>query len=162
MMGASRRRSARSYGGTQRGKGQSCIDAPTNRIANHTARPGVEDRREIHEPPCDRDVGDVGHPELIRARRRDALSQVWEYRPIMIAVGGDHVAPPRLHGKAVFLHKPHDLLVVDDNPVLTQLGRYASVAVPRELGTDFGDLRYELPLLDWLTLELVVVGRACE
>src|SRR6266567_364465 len=37
-----------------------CIDAPTNRIAN---QPGVEDRGEIHEPPCDRDVGDVGHPE---------------------------------------------------------------------------------------------------
>jgi hypothetical protein len=80
----------------------------------------------------------------------------------MIAVGGDHVAPPRLHGKAVFLHKPHDLLVVDDDPVLTQLGRYASVAVPGELGTDFGDVRHELTLVDWLALDLVVVGRPCE
>src|SRR6266487_2864929 len=40
----------------------------------------------------------------------------------MIAVGDDHVSPPRLHGKAVLLHKPHDLLVIDDDPVLAQLG----------------------------------------
>jgi len=146
----------------QRCQRQARIDAATDRIANDTARPGIEDRGEIHEAPCDRDVGDVGHPELVRTRRRDLLGQVGEYRPIMIAVGGDHVAPPRLHGKAVFLHKPHDLLVVDDDPVLTQLGRYASVAVPRELGTNFGDVRHEPPLVDWLALDLVVVGRSCE
>src|SRR5262245_21234949 len=136
MMDASRRRSARSYSGSQRCERQPCIDAPTNRIANHTARPGVEDRGEIHEASCDRNVGDVGHPELVRPRRRDLLGQVWEYRPIMTAVGGDHVAPRRLHGKAMLLHKPHDLLVIDDDPVLAQLGCYASVTVPRELGTD--------------------------
>src|SRR6266571_4430486 len=74
VMDAPRRRSTRSYSGSQRCKRQPCIDAPTNCIANYTARPGIEDRGEIHEAPCDRDVGDIGHPELVRARRRDFLS----------------------------------------------------------------------------------------
>src|SRR6266540_7138712 len=101
-MDAPRRRSTRRYSGLQRCQRQARIDAAaTDRIANDTARPGIEDRGEIHEAPCDRDVGDVGHPELVRPRRRDLLGQVGEYRPIMIAVGGDHVAPPRLPGLTV-------------------------------------------------------------
>src|SRR6266498_4170429 len=90
------------------------------------------------------------------------LGQIREYRPIMIAVSGDHVAPPRLHGKAMLLHQPHDLLVVHDDPVLTQLRRYAPVPISRKLGADFGDARDEPNLLNRLSLVLIVVGRPCE
>src|SRR6266705_2089960 len=88
--------------------------------------------------------------------------QVGEYRPIMIAVGGDHVAPPRLHGEAVLLHKPHDLFVVRQDPVLTQLCRYAPVPVSLKLGANFGNLPDEPSLLDRLPLGVIVVGRPCE
>src|SRR6266513_2438281 len=120
---------------------QARIDAPTDRIANDTTRPGIEDYGKIYKAGCDRDVGDVGHPELVRPYRYDVLREVREYRTVMVAVGGDHVAPLWLHCEAVLLHQPQDLLVVDDDPVLTQLCRYASVAVPRKPGTDFGDAR---------------------
>src|SRR6266508_3157838 len=99
-MDAPRRRSTRRYSGLQRCQRQARIDAATDRIANDTARPGIEDRGEIHEAPCDRDVGDVGHPELVRTRRRDLLGQVGEYRPIMIAVRGEDVAARRMYTKA--------------------------------------------------------------
>ncbi len=89
------------------------------------------------------------------------LGQTREYRPIMIAVSGDHVAPPRLHGKAMLLHQPHDLLVVHDDPVLTQLRRYAPVPISRKFGANFGNLPDEQSLLDRLALGLIVVGRPC-
>src|SRR6266480_6375585 len=85
-----------------------------------------------------------------------------EYRLIMIAVSGDHVAPPWLHGKAMLLHQPHDLLVVHDDPVLMQLCRYAPVPVSRKLGANFGNLPGEPSLLDRLPLGVIVVGRPCE
>ena len=36
-------------------------------IADDPTRPGVENHRDVDEARQDRDVGDVGHPELVRA-----------------------------------------------------------------------------------------------
>ena len=77
---------------------QASVDAPADGVADHAPRPGIENGCQIDEADRDRDVGDVGDPELVGARRHHVLGQVREDRPVVIAVGGGHKAPARPHG----------------------------------------------------------------
>jgi len=49
--------------------GQARVYRPTDGVADHTARPGIENHCEVDEAGMHRDIGDVGDPELIRAGR---------------------------------------------------------------------------------------------
>jgi hypothetical protein len=42
-------------------------------ITDHPARPGIEDRCQIDEANCDRDVGQIGDPELVRTINRHVV-----------------------------------------------------------------------------------------
>ena len=98
MVDAARRGPPRSNGRFERRYGETRIDRSADRIAHDPARPGIEDDRDIDEADSDRDVGDVGDPELVRPVSRDVLGKVGEDRPVMIAVsGGDEaLAAPGL------------------------------------------------------------------
>lgn len=78
------------------GKHKACVDAPSDRIADDAARPGVEDGCRVHKAGGNGDMCDVGDPELVRSGRRHVLSEVEVDRAVMIAVGRDAVPPPRL------------------------------------------------------------------
>ena len=83
---------------SERRQRQTSIDAPAYAIADHAARPGIENGRQIDEAGRNGDVSDVGDPELVRAHRQHVLGQVGEDRPIMVAVGGGHKTPVWTHG----------------------------------------------------------------
>ena len=85
-------------GRPERRQRQAGVDAAADGVADDAARPGVEDGRQIDEAGRDGDVGDVGDPELVRARRHYVLGQVREDRPVVVAVGGGHKTPARTHG----------------------------------------------------------------
>ena len=53
--------------GLEGGNSEARVDLPTDRIADHTARPAIKNDRHIDEARLHRHVGDIGHPELIRA-----------------------------------------------------------------------------------------------
>jgi len=59
--------------------------------------------RNAAEADRDRDVGDVGDPELVPVCRHGILGEVRENRPVVVAVGRCNEPPPRPHCQAVFL-----------------------------------------------------------
>src|SRR5436309_11296841 len=89
-------------------------------------------------------------------------ANIREDGPIVIAVGRCNEAPARPHGQAVFLHQPHDLLVVHDAAFVMQLGSHTPVAVRRPLGAYRLDLLDKPSFADRLELRLIVVCRARE
>ena len=74
-----------------------------DRIADDAARPGVEYHGDIDEADRDRDVGDVGDPQLIGAVDDHVLRQIGEDRLIVVAVGRRHMATARFRLQAVLL-----------------------------------------------------------
>ena len=64
---AAQRRSTSTEGGLEGRQRQSGVDRTADRIADHPARPGIEDGGEIDEAGRDRDVGEVGDPERFGA-----------------------------------------------------------------------------------------------
>ena len=124
------------------------INATPESIADHTPRPRIENGGEINETRCYSDVSEVGNPELVRRGGRQILGQIGEDGPVVIAVGRRHVASTGPHSQVVFLHQPHDLLVVDNNPCRMELGRYTPIAVGGPFGSDLLDLISEPGLFD--------------
>ena len=159
MVDAARRGPPRSNGRFERRYGETRIDRSADRIAHDPARPGIEDDRDIDEADSDRDVGDVGDPELVRPVSRDVLGKVGEDRPVMIAVsGGDEaLAAPGL--QVVFAHQTADLLAVDDDALVAQRGTDTAIAVGFELLTDRLDAGDDLGLVG-RGHRRVVIGRA--
>ncbi len=98
MVDASWRWFARGDCGLQRSQRQTRIDTPADGVAHHAARPGIEDRRQVDEAAGNRDVGDIGDPQLIGAGQADMLGKVCEDRAIVIAIGGHHETPAWPHG----------------------------------------------------------------
>ena len=72
----------------------------------------------MDEAGHDRDVGDVGDPELVRRVDDHALGPVREDRAIVIAVGGGDEPPATPRLQVVRAHQPADLLAVDDDPLV--------------------------------------------
>ena len=98
MMDAALGRLPAGDGRSERREREPRIDAPADGVADHAARPGIENGCQIDEADRDGDVGDVGDPELVGAGRHYVLGQVREDRPVVVAVGGGHKTPSRPHG----------------------------------------------------------------
>ena len=98
MMDAAGRRLPAHDRRSERGQRQAGIDAAADAIADHAARPSIENGRQIDEADGDGDIGDVGDPELVWTGRHSILGQVREDRPVVVAVGGRHKTPARTHG----------------------------------------------------------------
>ena len=77
----------------ERRKGQPGIDPPAERVADDAPRPCIHDRSQIDEAAEDRDVGQVGDPELVRAINLALSGEVREDGLVVIAVGGGDEAP---------------------------------------------------------------------
>jgi len=106
-----------------------------------SAGPGVHDHGQIGEARLDGDTGDVRNPELVGCMDLEVHGDVREYRAVVVAVGGGDEAAPALRLQAALAHDAADLLGVDDQPAVTELGSDAPVAVGRESLTDRLDLR---------------------
>src|SRR4051812_41388015 len=134
------------------------LHRPADRIADHLARPGVEDGREIDEARADGDLGEIGNPEPVRPVRHEALGQIGEDRLVMVAVGGcdEASAVPRL--KLVLAHQAADLLAVDDDALVAERGADAAIAVALELVADGCHAADELRVVDPLDGRVVEGG----
>jgi hypothetical protein len=111
---------------------------PANLPAYHAPRPGIENDGNIDEASGDGDVGDVCPPELVGPVRDDIGGEIGEDRLIVIAIRCRYEAAAGLRLKIVLAHQPADLLVVDDQALLTESGSDATPAVVFELLADGG------------------------
>ena len=124
-------RAAQGDGALERRHGQPRVDAAAEGVADDPPRPGVEHDREIDEARGDRDIGDVGDPELVGTLHLEVLCDEREDRPVMIAVGGAHEARPAAGTELMFLHQASDLLDIDHAAPVAELGADPAVAVSR-------------------------------
>ena len=65
----------------QRGDRDAGVHRAADRIADHLARPGIQDGGQIDEAARDGDVGQVRDPELVRALGNKILGQVGKIGP---------------------------------------------------------------------------------
>jgi hypothetical protein len=128
----------------ERGDGVSGVEAAADRIADDAAGPGVEDHGDIDEAGGDRDVGQVGRPELVRAVDLEVARDEREDRPVVVAVGGAGETPSSPRVEVVLAHQAADLLGIDDMAAVAEFGADPAVAVALEGVGDGADLRDDL------------------
>ena len=97
--------------------------------------------RGIGEATGDRDVGQVGHPELVRTMNFEAFRDEREDEAVVIAVGRADETPSSSRIQVVRFHQPTHLLRIHDDPTVAEFGVDAAVAIPLELVGDGADLR---------------------
>jgi hypothetical protein len=111
----------------------------------------VQRDREEHEAAPGGQVGDVGHPELVRSRRREvALDQIRDAMPITTLHGRLVALAPAHALDVVGLHQPGDTRPADLDSFLLQLG-----VDPRDTEGASGGI---VDLHDALTEPLVLPG----
>ncbi len=115
----------------QRCQRQPRVDAPRNRVANHPARPGVEDHCDIDEADRDRHLGQVSDPQLVGSGGNEAFRQVGKDRAFMIALGRAHEPTQRSHLE----------------PTRALLSKFLPIGLlPETQGNKFGSHRSGLPV----------------
>ena len=97
---------------SQSRKGQVGVDRPDERVANHAARPGIQNDRDVDEAADHGDVGQIRDPELVGPIRHDVPGQVREDRALVVTVGGRDVAAANTRLQVMRAHEAADLLVV--------------------------------------------------
>ena len=120
MMPAARRRLSLLDCGFQGRHRQSGVDRATDRTADDAARPGVEDHGDVDEADRDRDIGDVGDPQLVGSVDNDVCGPIGEDRLVVIAVGRCDIASADSRLQSVLAHEAFDLLVIDEHALLLQ------------------------------------------
>ena len=105
---------------------QMVIDRPTH----HLAAEGIEHDGEIDEALAQSDVGDVGHPDLIRTGRLQPAHQVRDDRPgVVRARRHRHKRPMPQAQQIVLAHQPPHPLVVHHHALPAQHRRHPAIAV---------------------------------
>ncbi len=90
-------------------------------MPDHLTRIPIFDPRQIQPPFRRRDLGDVGHPRLIRARRGERLSQeVVRHRQSMRRIRGEREPSHRCTAQAQCLPQPLDAADPSWKTVFTQ------------------------------------------
>ena len=130
---------------SQRGQCKPRIDLPTERIANHPARPGVQNHCQVDEAGRDTDIREIADPQLIGAGWAEATGEVGEDRTIIVAVRGAYEPAQGSHLEAAFAHKSGDCLVIDYHALGAELVSDAPVAVAWELGAQCLDPGVQRP-----------------
>ena len=138
MVTVARRGFAPFNGDIERGKRQSSVYRSVDGIAHHAPRPGIENDGNLDEAPDDDDVGDVCHSKLVGPVGDDQGGEIGEDRLIVIAVRRRYEAAADFGLKIVLAHQPANLLVVDDQALLTKGGSDATPPVVFELIADGG------------------------
>jgi hypothetical protein len=133
MMHAAPWRIADLDGGLERSDGEARIDRAADGVTHDPTGPGIEDRSQVDEAGCDRDIGDVSHPELVGAVQRHVLGQTWKDRINVIAIRRRDEAPAPLWIQRVLAHEAANLLGVRDDAPMAQFGTKTPVAIGLEL-----------------------------
>src|SRR6266700_205244 len=137
---------------------QACVDRTADRISHHSARPGVEDGGQVDEAGGDCDVGDVRHPELVRAVDDPVTRTIRKDRIVVIAVGRGHKPPPALGLQVVLAHEAADLLGIDDYVSMAQLGANPAIAIDLELVANRHHGRNDLGVIGFAPRRVIVGG----
>src|SRR5208337_2616352 len=122
--------------GSQSRQGKPRIDLPTERIANHSARPGVQNHCQVDEAGRDANVRDIADPELIGAAWAEATGKVGEDRPVVVAVRGAHELAQGSHLKAILAQQSrgksaHSASMRSRRALFSAAGRRPAVIVSR-------------------------------
>jgi hypothetical protein len=112
---------------------QLLLQAAAQVPAPDTAGEQVHQHRQIYELLLQPDVGDVGHPDLIRTNDLQALDEVRVARERVVAVGGPGPPCGRRAAEAHLVHQPPHALDVDPVARAVEHNRQAAVAVGRPL-----------------------------
>src|SRR6266699_1594794 len=95
MEDQTRRRLTMAQGHIPGGQNQGGIDMLTGGPADHAPAVKVQDACQVEPAFAGLDVGDVGHPDLIRpAGWRQRRQAIGRDRLIMVAIGGEHPVTP--------------------------------------------------------------------
>ena len=134
-----------------------------HRPADHTAAPRIDDHRQIQEARPGRDVGDVGHPELIGAVGREVtLDKVGRRTRIGAALRRLGATPSPAHAPDAFLlHQPAHALLTDTLTLVLELRVDPGAAVdPPVVAVRLPDLEHQLrvALPDSLDMRKIVGG----
>jgi len=89
--------------------------ARRHRPAHDAAAAGIEHDRQIEEAGPGRDVRDVGHPQLVRALRREVARYQVGCLAAAVAPRGDGELAAAHPGKSGLAHQPGDALAADAN-----------------------------------------------
>ena len=120
----------------QRRKSEPCVDPSADRVAHDAARPCIHDRSQVDEAAEDRDIGQIGDPELVRAIGLAFPGAVREDGLVVIAVGGGDEAASARRMQGVLAHQAFDLLVVHDPAPMPEGRLHAAPAIGLELILD--------------------------
>ena len=99
--------------GAQRRQSKPRIDLPADRIANHPARPGVQNHCQVDEAGRDTDIRDIADPQLIGTGRVKATGKVRKDRTVVVAVRSAEELAQGPHLEAAFAHQSRYRLVID-------------------------------------------------
>src|SRR5271170_7789597 len=123
-------------GNLQGGDGHTGIDRSADCIPDNLPRPSVKNGSQIDEASGNGDIGEVRDPQLVRAFENQILRQVWEDRPIVIAIRRYGIAPMMLGLQAMLSHQAAELLAVHDDALVAKGCPYTPVAIALELVAD--------------------------
>ena len=96
------------------------------------ARPSIEDRGHVDEADGDRDVGDVGHPDLVRTVDHPVTDEVREDRAIVVAICRGYEPLVALRLQPMLAHQTANLFGVDDETPMAQLSTNPAIAIGLE------------------------------
>src|SRR3954471_21335233 len=148
MVDAAFRWLARSNGGFERRCREPGVDRAADGIPNHATRPSIENRSQIREAIGDRYIGDVRYPELGGAVNEQIAGAIRKNWAIVVAVGRSYVSASTLRLQALLAHQAADLLVIDDNALMTQLGADAPITVSLKLVADYSHATADLGIVE--------------
>src|SRR6516164_2923495 len=105
-------------GGLECSNSEPCIDRAADSVTYDPTGPSIEDRSQVHKAGLDRDVGDVGYPQLVRTIQFHVLRKIGEDRTIVIAIRRCDKTPALPWIQRMLAHEPADLLGVHDNAAM--------------------------------------------
>src|SRR3974377_1337046 len=102
-------------GGLECSNSEPCIDRAANGVTYDPTGPSIEDRSQVHKAGRDRDIGDVGYPQLVRTIQFHVLRKIGEDRIIVIAIRRCGKTPPLPWIQRMLAHQPAELFCGHEN-----------------------------------------------
>src|SRR5215213_3609003 len=161
MVNAAPRRFAGLNCRPQCGNDEPGIHRPTDRVADHSPGPGIEDHRQINEARSNSNIRDVRDPELVHSIDLQFPGKVRKDRIVVIAVGRRNITPTPSWLEVMLAHEPANLLAVDHDALVTKRGGHATIAISLKLITDRFDICGDRRLVS-RDGAFVIIRRSCE
>ncbi len=123
----------------QRCHGDPRVHGAADGVADHLARPGVQDGGQVDKAARDGDVGQVHDPQLVGPVRDEILVEVRKDETLVVAVRRHYVASPSFGLQAMLAHQAPKLLAIDDDALVAECRSDPVVPVALELVADGAD-----------------------